>query len=92
MRRAAITRDGGICQTCGKLCTGKGQQPNAPVGDHITPHKGIWARFIDPANVQCLCKACHDRHKQQLEAQGYGYGSDDTGWPDDPRHPSNRVA
>ena len=33
----------------------------ASVVDHITPHRGDWAKFIDPTNLQSLCKTCHDR-------------------------------
>jgi 5-methylcytosine-specific restriction protein A len=36
------------------------------VVDHIQPHRGNWARFIDRDNLQSLCKSCHDR-KTALE-------------------------
>lgn len=29
--------------------------------DHIVPHKGNWALFMDRANLQGLCKECHSR-------------------------------
>ena len=32
----------------------------ATVVDHIVPHRGDWARFIDRSNLQSLCKPCHD--------------------------------
>lgn len=38
----------------------------ATVVDHIRPFRGDWALFVDPANHQSLCKACHDR-KTALE-------------------------
>ena len=39
------------------------------VGDHKVPHKGDPDLFWDRDNVQCLCKPCHDRHKQAQEAR-----------------------
>lgn len=41
----------------------------ADVVDHITPHKGDEALFFDPANLQSLCKRCHDSDKA-LEEHG----------------------
>lgn len=29
--------------------------------DHIKPHKGDWALFLDPTNLQSLCTRCHSR-------------------------------
>ena len=66
-RRAAFLRDGYLCRMCGRVCDGTGRQPSAPIGDHITPHQGDWASFIDPSNIQTLCKACHDSTKQRQE-------------------------
>ncbi len=37
------------------------------VADHIKPHKGDRALFMDETNLQCLCKPCHDKHKQAEE-------------------------
>lgn len=55
--RAAFT-----CARCGLI-----EASADLVGDHIRPHRGDRALFFDPANVQCLCKTCHDRHKQREE-------------------------
>lgn len=52
------------------------------VADHIRPHRGDASLFWDRANLQCLCKQCHDRHKQSIERGGAGRnvtGID--GWP-----------
>ncbi|MCA2012409.1 HNH endonuclease [Cereibacter sphaeroides] len=38
------------------------------VADHIEPHRGATELFWDPGNLQCLCKPCHDKHKQRAEA------------------------
>lgn len=45
------------CRACAK----RGVRTRATVVDHVTPHRGDWALFIDPANHQSLCKSCHDR-------------------------------
>jgi 5-methylcytosine-specific restriction protein A len=44
----------------------------AEVVDHIRPHRGDWALFIDPGNHQSLCKSCHDRKTaaEQREKRG----------------------
>lgn len=31
------------------------------VADHIKDHKGDYALFFDPLNLQGLCKPCHDK-------------------------------
>ena len=41
----------------------------ASVVDHITPHRGDWAKFIDPTNLQSLCKTCHDRKTAREQAE-----------------------
>lgn len=40
------------CRECAK----RGQRVRATVADHIRPHRGDWARFTDPGNLQSLCK------------------------------------
>jgi 5-methylcytosine-specific restriction protein A len=40
------------------------------VCDHIVPHRGDAGLFWDRANLQCLCKPCHDSAKQRAEGQG----------------------
>lgn len=37
------------------------------VADHIIAHRGDEALFWAEANLQCLCKACHDSAKQREE-------------------------
>lgn len=48
------------CAFCGYTAT---------VVDHVTPHRGDMVLFWDRANWQPLCKPCHDRRKQRLEAE-----------------------
>lgn len=50
------------CRECAK----RGIRTWATVVDHVEPHCGDWARFIDRSNLQSLCKRCHDR-KTALE-------------------------
>lgn len=42
------------------------------VGDHIMSHHGDRVMFFDRANVQCLCKACHDGAKQRQDRRRGG--------------------
>ena len=48
---------------CGRVCTDKGEA----IADHVKPHRGDRSLFFDATNLQCLCKACHDREKQAEE-------------------------
>ena len=72
--------------TC-RLCRQAGRVTPATVADHITPHRGDRARFFDPANLQSLCKTCHDGAKQRLEKSGHLKGSGLDGLPLDGTHP-----
>ena len=55
-----------VCAMCHRL-EGKSSEL---VADHITPHKGDEALFWDQANIQCLCRACHDGTKKRMERSG----------------------
>lgn len=50
-------------------CARRGIRTRATVVDHITPHRGDWQLFIDPANHQSLCKHCHDRKTAREQAE-----------------------
>lgn len=63
----------GASFTCG-WCGRFDHDTSRLVADHKTPHRGDAALFWDPANLQCLCKRCHDRDKQRLEARTRGEG------------------
>lgn len=43
------------CQACAR----RGLRVRATDVDHIQPHDGDWSKFVDPANLQSLCHACH---------------------------------
>lgn len=56
LRPAQLLREP-FCRECAR----QGIRTRASVVDHIVPHRGDWALFVDPANHQSLCKTCHDR-------------------------------
>ena len=63
-------RDLFTCQepTCGRLI----QDPRDRIADHKAPHRGDRDLFFDPANIQTLCKPCHDGTKQREERRARG--------------------
>lgn len=63
LRHIVFERDGFMCVRCNRYA--------ATVADHIKPHKGVWAMFIDMGNLQSLCKICHDQ-KTATEDGGFG--------------------
>lgn len=65
LRLKVFLRDLYTCQMCGRL---EGDTSKL-VCDHIKPHRGDERVFWDEANLQTLCKACHDTVKQ-AEEQG----------------------
>ena len=46
-----------FCRECAK----KGERRWATDVDHIVDHKGDWALFCDPDNLESLCHSCHSR-------------------------------
>lgn len=42
-------------------CARRGLRRRATDVDHIRDHKGDWAVFTDPANLESLCHSCHSR-------------------------------
>lgn len=47
------------------ICTESGRAVAATVVDHIKPHRGDLSLVYDEANLQSLCKDCHDRKTGQ---------------------------
>lgn len=42
--------------------------------DHIKPHRGNWKLFVDPANHQSLCHACHSRKTmEEMSEKRYAF-------------------
>jgi 5-methylcytosine-specific restriction enzyme A len=73
-------------------CMKQGVYTNATVVDHKQPHRGNLHLFLDPGNLQSLCKPHHDNTKRAEEINGMSPGCDVEGNPTDPRHPWNRKA
>lgn len=71
-----------LCHMCYQL----GRTVPANIVDHIKPHRGDIDLFSDPANLQSLCKSCHDSHKQRQEKSGHLIGCGTDGMPLDPGH------
>ena len=70
LRLKIFARDGFVCAGTGIICTGKGQEPDAPICDHKRPHRGDPKLFWDETNLQTVCHAYHVKEKQRLEALG----------------------
>ena len=86
-RRTIQLRDFPLCAKC----EARGVTKLATVADHVIPHRGDDALFR-AGELQSLCKRCHDKLKQAEELHGYHSELDASGWPSDPRHPSNAGA
>lgn len=80
--RTIQLRDNPLC--C--LCRAIGRITAARIADHIKAHKGDEVLFFDPANLQSLCKTCHDSAKQKLERTGVLPGCGLDGVPLDRAH------
>lgn len=65
----------------------RGKYVAATVVHHKVPHRGDRALFIDPDNLESLCKACHDGEAQQQEKRGFSSRVGPDGWPTDDGHP-----
>lgn len=65
LRWQTLMRDRFTCQICRALIS---DTSKAHV-DHIEPHRGNRAMFLDPENVQVLCESCHNGEKQRSERQ-----------------------
>lgn len=83
--RARHLREHPLCVDCLTL----GAYTPATVVDHIRPHRGNLQLFLDPANLQSMCKPHHDCTKRFEERHGMSPGCDVDGNPLDPRHPWN---
>jgi 5-methylcytosine-specific restriction protein A len=68
LRWSILVRDMFTCQR--PACRALVGDTSQLVADHIVPHRGDPALFWDPANLQTLCKPCHDGLKQAEERRG----------------------
>jgi 5-methylcytosine-specific restriction protein A len=65
LRLKVFERDRYRCQHTG-CCKVEGNTSKL-ICDHIKPHRGNEHLFWNEANLQTLCKPCHDKTKQQEE-------------------------
>lgn len=56
LRPAQLLREP-FCRECAR----QGVREYATDVDHIRDHKGDWAMFTDPSNLESLCHSCHSR-------------------------------
>lgn len=75
-----------LCRRCGL----QGKAVPAEVVNHIVPHKGDYSKFVNPDNLESVCKPCHDGYIQREEHHGYGSMIGADGWPMDRNHPINK--
>ena len=50
-------------------CANRGIRTKATDVDHIRDHKGDWALFTDPSNLQSLCHSCHAKKTMREQWQ-----------------------
>jgi len=43
-----------------RMCLERGVKTKASVADHVIPHAGNRSLFVDPTNLQSLCRSCHN--------------------------------
>ncbi len=67
LRQEVFVRDMFICQRSQEMCIGKGNAPNAPIANHIKPHRGDEALFWDIDNIETVSKVVHDSEIQREE-------------------------
>ena len=72
LRPAQLVREP-FCRVC--AATYPAEDPRhrtrATVVDHVRPHRGDWALFVDPANHQSLCKHHHDQKTAKERVDGW---------------------
>jgi len=72
LRLQILDRDLWTCQQTGVLLRGKWPSDDAPVVDHIKPHRGDPDLFWDPDNLQSVSRKWHDTVKRSIERGGDG--------------------
>jgi len=60
-----------VCRAANYICASSRCPNKATIADHLKPHRGAAALFFDRANLQALCKRCHDRKTARLDG-GFG--------------------
>lgn len=55
-------------------CAARGIRQRATDVDHIAAHRGDWAAFTDPTNLQSLCHSCHSRKtSEEMRQKSHGF-------------------
>ena len=84
--RKMVLADEPLC----RRCTDFGLITAATVVDHIKRVEERPDLKLDRANLQPLCKTCHDGAKHSEDIRGYSRDIGADGWPVDKRHPFHR--
>lgn len=68
----------------------RGKLVFATIVNHRIPHRGNRDLFLDPDNLESVCKDCHDGVIQKEEKRGHAIGTSADGRPVDKNHPWNQ--
>ena len=80
VRQRILKRDKHLCQVCLK----RGRPTPAAEVDHVVPlFKG---GTDDDANLQAICRSCHDSKTRAEQGHKASGGCDANGFPTDSRH------
>lgn len=65
VRRQVLDRDNYLCQVCKRA----GRITPATTVHHIVPVRADWTRRLDPANLETICKTCHNaEHNERAKS------------------------
>lgn len=65
VRRQVLDRDHYLCQVCKRA----GRITPATTVHHITPVRVDYSKRLDPANLETICKACHNaEHSERAKS------------------------
>lgn len=66
VRQQVLSRDGYLCQVCKRA----GRLTPATTVHHITPVRVDPSKRLDPSNLECICKACHNQeHTERAKSK-----------------------
>lgn len=65
VRRQVLQRDNYLCQVCKRA----GRITPATTVHHITPLRVDYSKRLDPANLETICNACHNKeHNERAQS------------------------
>jgi 5-methylcytosine-specific restriction protein A len=85
-RRAYQLQVQPLCEQCAR----EGKNTVATTVDHVVKCGDDYNQFM-LGELQSLCQTHHNRWKARIERIGFLPDVDESGWPIDPNHPSNRA-